>query len=89
VKDFKYYVPDSVWYVGATPEKKQEYFDWALNHPQFNHSTDDINRAEMFYLDQTDLAARLSLESYAPVEYIRVHLTAGPQRTRVDINVFP
>lgn len=65
------------WYKSATHQQKKDHFNWALGHKQYNYSTTDMNQADFFHLDQTDLDDRLVLESYAPVDFMEVHLTVS------------
>lgn len=75
-KDFKYNLTlhNKAWWGPASDQKRREHFAWALNHEQYHYSTDDIRKADMWYLDSSDAEDRAILEQYAPVDYIEVEL---------------
>lgn len=73
-KDFKHNLSDDwnngVWWKKADEEARQKHWDWALNHEQYHFSTDDINKADIWFHIDNDDEDKAILAKYAPVEFL-------------------
>lgn len=64
------------WWLNASEEDKYHHFEFFLNHPQYHHSTGDLNRADFFYMDEDDQLDRDILAKYCKyeVEYLPISI---------------